>query len=87
MVGQSIEIMKKQFDVVNGGFRDAPKFFEPEAIQLALAHGFLENETGIDQDGIGSPWKNKCLYLIQFGGAFTAMLNNRIGANRTLKKC
>ena len=28
--------MKASFDSVNGGFRDAPKFFEPDAITLAF---------------------------------------------------
>ena len=41
MASHSVEMMKREFDSVNGGFRDHPKFFEPEAIQMALSHGFL----------------------------------------------
>ena len=36
IVEQAVGIMKTNFDPVNGGFRDAPKFFEPEAITLAF---------------------------------------------------
>lgn len=33
---QAVLLMGQSFDGVNGGFRDAPKFFEPEAITLAF---------------------------------------------------
>ena len=36
IIQQAGEIMKASFDPVNGGFRDAPKFFEPDAIALAF---------------------------------------------------
>ena len=36
IIEQSGEIMQASFDTVNGGFRDAPKFFEPDAISLAF---------------------------------------------------
>ena len=70
MVGQSIEIMKKQFDVVNGGFRDAPKFFEPEAIQLALGQGFLENETALIKMGLITLEKQVSLFDPVWGGFY-----------------
>ncbi len=44
MVSHSVAMMKKEFDPENGGFRDHPKFFEPEAIQMALSYGFFEND-------------------------------------------
>jgi uncharacterized protein YyaL (SSP411 family) len=34
--GQAIRVMQESYDTINGGFRDAPKFFEPEAITLAF---------------------------------------------------
>ena len=33
---KAIGVMKESFDPTHGGFRDAPKFFEPEAITLAF---------------------------------------------------
>ena len=33
---QAVRVMKESFDSQNGGFRDAPKFFEPDAITLAF---------------------------------------------------
>jgi hypothetical protein len=70
MVGQSIEIMKKQFDVVNGGFREAPKFFEPEAIQMAFAHGFLENEPAVIKMGLDTLVKQVVLFDPVWGGFY-----------------
>jgi uncharacterized protein YyaL (SSP411 family) len=34
--GQAIRVMQESYDPTHGGFRDAPKFFEPEAITLAF---------------------------------------------------
>ena len=36
MIEQVVQIMQHSFDEVNGGFSDAPKFFEPQAIALAF---------------------------------------------------
>ncbi len=44
LVSHSVAMMKNEFDPVNGGFRHHPKFFEPEAIQLALSYGFFEHD-------------------------------------------
>jgi len=52
MAGQSVEMMKQQFDSVNGGFRDHPKFFEPEAIQMALTYGFFEHDVELINMGL-----------------------------------
>lgn len=40
MLAQILEVMKQQFDPVSGGFRAAPKFFEPEAVALAFSRYF-----------------------------------------------
>ncbi|MDR4486885.1 MAG: DUF255 domain-containing protein [Nitrospirales bacterium] len=44
LVEQSVTFMKSQFDPEYGGFRSAPKFFEPDAIHLALALGYLNRD-------------------------------------------
>lgn len=44
MVDHAVEFMKNQFDAEHGGFRNAPKFFEPEAISLALAQGLIRKD-------------------------------------------
>ncbi len=40
MLAQILEVMKQEYDPVSGGFRDAPKFFESEAIELAFSRHF-----------------------------------------------
>jgi len=40
MLAQILVMMKQEYDPVSGGFRDAPKFFEPEAIALAFSRHF-----------------------------------------------
>lgn len=70
LVDQSVEIMKKQFDVINGGFRDAPKFFEPEAIQMAFAHGFFENEPELIRMGLYTLEKQVPLLDPVWGGFY-----------------
>ena len=40
MLPPILEMMKHEYDPVSGGFRDAPKFFEPEAIALAFSHHY-----------------------------------------------
>lgn len=70
MVEQSVEIMKKQFDTVNGGFRDAPKFFEPEAIQMAFAYGFFENDPELIKMGLDTLKKQVPLLDPVWGGFY-----------------
>ena len=36
MVDHMLSVIKQNFDQVNGGFRDTPKFFEPDAIAFAF---------------------------------------------------
>ncbi|MDT3777950.1 DUF255 domain-containing protein [Nitrospira sp. MA-1] len=52
MAKQSVAMMRAQFDAVNGGFRDAPKFFEPEAIQMVFAYGFFEEDPELLKIGL-----------------------------------
>ena len=44
MLIQVLDVMQQAYDPVSGGFRDAPKFFEPEAITLAFSHHFWQGE-------------------------------------------
>lgn len=41
---QMLLVMKQSFDQVYGGFHNAPKFFEPEAISFALAMNFWQKD-------------------------------------------
>ena len=70
MVKQSVEIMRAQFDAVNGGFRNAPKFFEPEAIQMAFAHGFFENDPELLKMGLQTLEKQLPLLDPVWGGFY-----------------
>ena len=70
LVKQSVEMMKAQFDGINGGFRDAPKFFEPEAIQMALAYGFFENDPALLKMGLNTLEKQVPLLDPVWGGFY-----------------
>ncbi|GJL58711.1 MAG: thioredoxin domain-containing protein [Nitrospirales bacterium] len=70
MVKQSVEMMRVQFDPINGGFRDAPKFFEPEAIQMVLAHGFFEDDPGLLTIGLDTLKKQVGLHDPVWGGFY-----------------
>jgi uncharacterized protein YyaL (SSP411 family) len=70
MVEQSVEVMRTQFDPVNGGFRDAPKFFEPEAIQMAFAHGFFEKDPELIKMGLYTLEKQVALFDPVWGGFY-----------------
>ena len=70
MVKQSVEFMRMQFDAVNGGFRNAPKFFEPEAIQMAFAHGFFENDPELIKMGLHTLEKQLPLLDPVWGGFY-----------------
>lgn len=70
MVKQSVEIMRKRFDAVNGGFRDAPKFFEPEAIQMAFAYGFFEHDPELMKMGLDTLEKQVPLLDPVWGGFY-----------------
>lgn len=70
MASHSVDMMKKEFDVVNGGFRNHPKFFEPEAIQMALAYGFFENDVELINMGLTTLEKQVALLDPVWGGFY-----------------
>ncbi|TFG62385.1 MAG: thioredoxin domain-containing protein [Nitrospirales bacterium] len=70
MARHSVEMMKKEFDFVNGGFRDHPKFFEPEAIQVALTYGFFENDVELINMGLTTLEKQVALLDPVWGGFY-----------------
>jgi uncharacterized protein len=70
MVEQSVAIIKEQFDPIHGGFRDAPKFFEPETIEMAFAHGFLKNDSELIQIGLDTLTKQLPLLDPVWGGFY-----------------
>ena len=70
MANHSVEMMKKEFDFVNGGFRDHPKFFEPEAIQMALTYGFFENDVELIKMGLTTLEQQVALLDPVWGGFY-----------------
>ena len=44
MLAQILDVMRQEYDPVSGGFRDAPKFFEPEAVELAFSRHFWHRD-------------------------------------------
>ncbi len=70
MVSQSVVMMKGEFDSVNGGFRDHPKFFEPEAIQMALTYGFFENDAELIDMGLTTLDQQVALLDPMWGGFY-----------------
>lgn len=70
MASHSVEMMKKEFDAVNGGFRDQPKFFEPEAIQMALSYGFFEQDVELINMGLTTLERQVALLDRVWGGFY-----------------
>jgi len=70
MASHSVDMMKNEFDSVNGGFRDHPKFFEPEAIQMALGHGFFENDVELINMGLTTLDRQVALLDPVWGGFY-----------------
>lgn len=70
MASHSVEMMKREFDSVNGGFRDHPKFFEPEAIQMALSYGFLQQDEELIDMGLTTLEKQVTLLDPVWGGFY-----------------
>ncbi|MBA3612797.1 MAG: thioredoxin domain-containing protein [Nitrospirales bacterium] len=70
MAKQSVDMMRAQFDAVNGGFRDAPKFFEPEAIQMVFAYGFFEDDPELLKIGLDTLKKQVRLLDPVWGGFY-----------------
>ena len=55
MLPPILEMMKLEYEPVSGGFRDAPKFFEPEAVALAFTHHFWHPD---------SEWRHMALFTL-----------------------
>jgi len=70
MASHSVDMMKNEFDSVNGGFRDHPKFFEPEAIQMALGYGFFENDVELINMGLTTLNRQVALLDPVWGGFY-----------------
>ncbi len=70
MMAQILDVMKQQYDPVYGGFRDAPKFFEPEAIGLAFAHHFWHQDSDLLQMALFTLDQQLKLYDPVWGGFF-----------------
>jgi len=70
MASHSVDMMKNEFDSVNGGFRDHPKFFEPEAIQMALTYGFFENDVELINMGLTTLDRQVALLDPVWGGFY-----------------
>jgi uncharacterized protein YyaL (SSP411 family) len=70
MASHSVDMMKNEFDVVNGGFRDHPKFFEPEAIQMSLGYGFFEHDLELINMGLTTLEKQVALLDPVWGGFY-----------------
>ena len=70
MASHSVDMMKMKFDTVNGGFRDHPKFFEPEAVQMALTYGFFEHDEELITMGLTTLDKQVALLDPVWGGFY-----------------
>ncbi len=70
MARHSVDMMKMEFDAMNGGFRDHPKFFEPNAIQMALAYGFFEQDAELMNMGLTTLNKQVVLLDPVWGGFY-----------------
>ena len=70
MASHSVDMMKKEFDSVNGGFRDHPKFFESDAIEMALRYGFFEQDQELINMGLTTLEKQVALLDPVWGGFY-----------------
>ncbi|MDR4495271.1 MAG: thioredoxin domain-containing protein [Nitrospirales bacterium] len=70
MVDHAVAFMKNQFDAEHGGFRKAPKFFEPEAVSLALAMGFVNRDVELTTMGLHTLDRQQALLDPVWGGFY-----------------
>lgn len=70
MLPPILEMMKLEYDPVSGGFRDAPKFFEPEALALAFARHFWHEDPEWRQMALFTLDQQLKLYDPVWGGFF-----------------
>ncbi len=70
MLDQLLDAMKQQYDRVDGGFGDAPKFFEPEAIALSFTRHFWRPDSEFQQTALLTLDRQLKLYDPIWGGFF-----------------
>ncbi len=70
MLDQLLEAMTRQYDRVNGGFGEAPKFFEPAAIALAFARHFRDPRSEYRRMALFTLDRQLKLYDPVWGGFF-----------------
>ena len=70
MLPSILEMMKLEYDPVSGGFRNAPKFFEPEAIGLAFSRHFWHQDPEWRQMALFTLDQQLKLYDPVWGGFF-----------------
>ena len=70
MLPQILEMIKLEYDPVSGGFQDAPKFFEPEAITLAFSRHFWHRDPEWRQMALLTLDQQVKLYDPVWGGFF-----------------
>ena len=70
MLPSILEMMKLEYDPVSGGFRDAPKFFEPEAIGLAFSRYFWHRDPEWQRMALFTLDQQLKLYDPVWGGFF-----------------
>lgn len=70
MLPSILAMMKLEYDPVSGGFRDAPKFFEPEAIELAFSRHFWHQDPEWRQRALLTLDQQLKLYDPIWGGFF-----------------
>lgn len=70
MVDQTVAFMKERFDARHGGFRAAPKFFEPDAVHMALVLGFFQQDTHLTDMGLKTLVAQEALLDPVWGGFY-----------------
>ncbi|MEJ2177162.1 MAG: thioredoxin domain-containing protein, partial [Gammaproteobacteria bacterium] len=69
-LANALEVLKTQFDAVNGGFGDAPKFPHPTQLELLLRHAASD----ADQHDVSLAMANKTLRKMHQGGLFDQLV-------------
>ena len=70
MLPPILEMMRLEYDPVSGGFRDAPKFFEPDAIELAFSRHFWHRDPEWQRMALFTLDQQLSLYDPVWGGFF-----------------
>ncbi len=70
ILAQSVATMYQSFDPIHGGFRRAPKFFEPEAIHFGFLHFHRTREESMKQMMLKTLDEQLVLFDAEWGGFF-----------------